>query len=65
MYIPDNYDRFEAHMAEQERELQKLPICSECHERIMDDKCYLINDEYICPNCMEENHSKWVEDCCG
>lgn len=27
MNIPDNYDRWESHDAEQERKLAKLPIC--------------------------------------
>lgn len=60
----DNYDRWEAHDSEQERKLQKLPICSECGERIMTDALYEINDEYICPDCMEKNHKKWTDDCC-
>jgi len=62
MYIPDNYDRFETHMAEQERELQKLPICGYCHKRIMDEYCYELNGEYVHEQCMEENHRKAVED---
>lgn len=64
MYIMDNYDRWEAHDAEQERKLQKLPICSECDERIQSEHCYEINDELICPDCMEKNHRKWVDDYC-
>lgn len=62
MYIPDNYDRFEMHMAEQERELDKLPECSECGEKIQTDECYEFNDELICPDCLKNYHKKWVED---
>ena len=62
MYIPDNYDLFVAHDAEQERMLAKLPICSECGEPIQSDECYEINDELVCPQCLEENHRKWVDD---
>ena len=60
----DNYDKWEQHDAEQQRQLARLPECSECGEHIQSDKCYEINDELICPKCMEENHGKWVDDCC-
>lgn len=62
MGCPDNYDAFCSHEAEQERWLQSLPFCSECGERIQDEKCFEINDELICPGCMKENHEKWTED---
>lgn len=60
----DNYDRWEAHDAEQERKLQKLPICSECENPIQDEHCYEVNGKYTCPGCMEKNHKKWTDDCC-
>lgn len=61
MYIPDNYDRWEAYDAERQKELDRLPRCSECDEPIMTDVLYEINDELLCPDCMEKNHRKWVE----
>jgi formylmethanofuran dehydrogenase subunit E len=61
VYIPDNYDRFEMHMAEQERELDKLPECSECGEKIQVEYCFEVNGEYICEGCMKENHRKSVD----
>lgn len=64
MYIPDNYDRWEAHDAERQKELEKLPRCSECDEPIQTDKCYEVNGELICPDCMEQNHRKWTDDYC-
>lgn len=48
--------------AEQSRELEKLPRCSECHNRIMGDYYYEINGEVMCEVCLEEGHRKWVED---
>lgn len=62
MSMVDNYDLFEAHEAEQERWLDKLPRCSECGEAIQDEYLYEINGELVCPDCMEENHRKWVDD---
>lgn len=63
MQIPDNLDHFERYDAEQERQLQKLPVCSECDHPIQSEHCFEINDELVCPECMERNHRKWVEDC--
>ncbi len=61
-YIPVNLDLFEAYDAEREAELDKLPRCYECGEPIQDDKCYEINDELVCPDCLERNHMKWTDD---
>ena len=37
----------------EERELARRQVCSECGEPIVEDYCYLINDEYICEDCLE------------
>jgi formylmethanofuran dehydrogenase subunit E len=52
MYIPDNYDAFSSHQAELDNWLEKRPVCSICGEHIQDEECYLVNDEYICIECM-------------
>lgn len=44
-----------------ERELEKLPCCSDCGEHIQGDYLYLINDEPICEDCIL-NYRKDVED---
>ena len=61
-YIPDVYDQWKAHDAEQQAQLDKLPRCCECDEPIQDTQCYEINGEYICDDCMVDNHRKWVSD---
>ena len=61
-YIPDAYDQWKAHEAEQQAQLDKLPRCCECDEPIQDTQCYEINGEYICDDCMVDNHRKWVSD---
>ena len=48
--------------AEQQAALNKLPKCAECGEVIQSEICYEINDCYICEECLEENHRKWVDD---
>ncbi len=60
-YVPDNYDAFCQHEAEQQAALNKLPICCECGERIQTEDCYEFNDELYCLDCAE-GHRKWVED---
>ena len=51
-------DDFERHDAEQERKLERLPECCECGNKIQDEHCFEINDEYICKQCLNENHKK-------
>lgn len=53
-YIPDNYDLWARHDAEKEAELEKLPECSECGEKIQDEYAYYINGEWICERCMKD-----------
>ena len=60
--VPDNYDMWAAHDAEQERELAKLPVCCECGEHIQSETCFEINDEIICEECLERNHKKYTDD---
>ena len=63
MFYSDNpvadYDRY---CNEQQKELDKLPECSECGEKIQSDECYEFNDELICPDCLKEYHRKHTED---
>ena len=61
MNIPDNYDQWEVHERDQERRLAELPVCADCGNPIQDDHFYLINDEAICPNCLEAGYRKETE----
>ena len=61
MSIPDNYDLWEQHQAEQDIAEENLPECSECGEKIRDDFCYEIEGEPICDDCMSSNHRKSIE----
>lgn len=61
-YTDDPIADFRRHDAKQQAEVRKLPRCSECDQPIQDYICYEINDEFICPDCMEQNHRKWTED---
>ena len=48
--------------AERERQRKRLPVCCECGEPIQDDECYEFDGELICPDCLKDNHRKWVDD---
>lgn len=61
MNVPDVYDLWEAHEREQEKQLERLPVCADCGEPVQDDHYYLINDEVICPNCLEAGYRKEIE----
>lgn len=65
MNIPDNYDRWKQHDAEQQAELEKLPLCSICDEHIQDDHFYEINGECICERCLTENFRKDIDEYVG
>ena len=60
-YVPDNYDFFKINEEQEERELSKLPECSECGHAINDEECYLINEELVCSDCVDSWRVK-VED---
>lgn len=63
MYITDNPDRdFDRWDREQESWKALLPVCSECDEPIQSESCYEINGEYICEDCMNDNHKKYTTD---
>lgn len=60
--IPDYNDFVSSYMDEQDRKEAKRPICYECGEHIQGDDCFEINDCLICPDCLDNNHRKAVED---
>lgn len=54
MITDDPLNDFDTWCIEQERYLEKLPICSCCDNRITDDSAYYIYDEWICCFCIED-----------
>lgn len=62
MNIPDNYDLWESHEREKERQLERLPVCEVCGKPIQDEHLYLINDEFVCQDCLDRDFRKRVDD---
>lgn len=58
----DPVEDFLQHDAEQERELDRLPVCCECDQPIQDEYFFEINGEPLCEQCLNENHRKRTED---
>lgn len=62
MYVPDNYDAFEAREAEQEAWLARRPRCCSCKNPIQDDYLFDIDDSLYCEKCMIETFRQDAED---
>ena len=60
-YSDDPVRDAERYMEDQDRRLERLPVCCECGEPVQDDTAYESNGECICVRCMEDNHLKGVE----
>lgn len=54
LFTNDPIADYERYSSKQEKELEKLPRCSQCHEPIQQDDAVYINDEYICDKCLED-----------
>lgn len=54
-----DFDRYDREQADQ---LAKLPVCEICGEPIQDEHFYLINDEFVCPECLKRDFRKDTED---
>ena len=64
MCLPDNYDLFEQHERQIERQLKRLPVCTKCGAPITSEKAYKV-DGWYCEDCFEEwtkEISAWTED---
>ena len=60
-HVPDNYDAWEAYDTEQERQAEQIPECDYCGEKVSGDHYYFINDDVICPECLESYYRKDIE----
>lgn len=55
---------FNRHDADQEAWIARRPVCCYCGEHIQHDHFFLINDEMICPDCLERHFRKDADDFC-
>ena len=62
MNIPDNYDQFLEKERREKAWLDSLPVCEICGKPIQDEHLYLINDEFVCPACLDRDFRKDTDD---
>ena len=48
--------------SEQQKKLEKRPVCSQCGEHIQDESAYFIFDKWVCNECMEDFKEDIYED---
>ena len=58
----DIYDLWEAHEREQQRQLERLPVCVHCGREIQDEKLFDFNGDIYHVSCAEEEFKKDTED---
>lgn len=54
LYTDDPLADFERHDAEQQAQLDKLPVCKICQEPIQQEKAIYYNDQWCCKECEGE-----------
>lgn len=62
MWTDDPVADAERYFAEQDRQMERLPVCVDCDQPITDDFYYEINGECLCQNCLEAGYRKSIDD---
>ncbi len=62
MWTNDPVADFHRHCAEQEKQMEKLPLCGCCGNPITDETYYDIYGEILCEECLNNKYRKWVDD---
>lgn len=61
MFYSDNpLADFERHDAEQQKQLEQLPICADCGHYIQQETAVYINGEYICDSCLDSYRTEVI-----
>ena len=58
----DPLEDFNSRDREQAAYLESLPVCERCGEPIQDEHLYLINDEFVCQECLDSEFRKNTDD---
>ena len=65
MNVPDNYDLWEAHDRQRAERAAKQPVCEICGDPIWDEHLFLINDEFVCVECLVRDFRRDTDDFIG
>ena len=61
MYVPENYDFYRIHEAQQQKQLERCPRCENCGENIQDEYLYDVDGAVFCEECMKDLYRKDTE----
>lgn len=53
MYVPDNYDQFEARERRAQQWMESLPVCAHCEQPIQQDDAVYIDGKWYCDDCLD------------
>lgn len=59
--LPDYNDLFDIYDREQARQQERLPDCSCCGGKIEDDFFYIIDGDYLCKECLDNEYRQEIE----
>ena len=54
MSLPDYSDLYDAHEKAKEDKLDKYPVCKHCKDPITDEKLYIIEEDFVCEECLKD-----------
>lgn len=52
-YLPDSYDVWAYHDAQQEKALSERPVCADCDEHIQEEFAFYRHGEWLCESCLD------------
>lgn len=53
---------YDSYCEDQERNIEKLPVCECCGKRILTEKAFYYNDQWACQNCSKDFWESIKED---
>lgn len=60
--MSDAYTQWKRREQQEQRELEKLPVCACCGEHIQSEHCYEIEGDLFCMECLDLHFRKNTED---
>lgn len=62
MSFPDYTELQEAYDKARDDDMDKYPVCQHCHHPITDEKLYIINDDFVCEECLKDYYRHDTDD---
>lgn len=62
MSLPDYTELQEAYDKARDDEMEKYPVCSFCKDPITAEKLYIIDDDFVCEDCLKRHYQFDTDD---